>query len=157
MPSPIDALAGVVNANQALPHLVTAGQPGPSHFRALKDAGVSLVIDLRHPSEPRGFDETTLLQSLGIEYVVVPVHDGNLTDETLEQVTAAVRTGQGRETVIHCASGNRIGGALVPYLMLDQGFSEDDAMMAALRMGLRGAHLFQWGLDYVRRQKSREE
>lgn len=156
MPTPIDALAGVVNANQALPRLITAGQPGPSHFRALKEAGVGLVIDIRHPSEPRGFDEPALLKELGIEYIVVPVHDGNLSDETLEQVTAAVRAGEGRETVIHCASGNRIGGALVPYLMLDQGFSEDDAMMAALRMGLRGAHLFQWGLDYVGRKTSRE-
>jgi protein tyrosine phosphatase (PTP) superfamily phosphohydrolase (DUF442 family) len=153
----MDALAGVVNANQALPHLVTAGQPSPHHFRALKEAGVGLVIDLRHPTEPRGFDETALLAGLGIEYVVVPVHDGNLTDRTLEEVTTAVRAGEGRETVIHCASGNRIGGALIPYLMIHQGFSEDDATMAALRMGLRGAHLLQWGLEYARRQADKSE
>jgi len=151
MPRPIDALAGVVNANQALPNLVTAGQPGPAHFRSLKEAGVTLVIDLRDPSEPRGFDEAALLRELGIEYVVIPVHDGVLTDETLERVTAAVRAGEGRETLVHCASGNRIGGALVPYLMLHQGFTEDDTTMAALRMGLRASHLLQWGLEYTRR------
>ena len=89
--------------------------------------------------------------------VVVPVHDGNLTDRTLEEVTTAVRAGEGRETVIHCASGNRIGGALIPYLMIHQGFSEDDATMAALRMGLRGAHLLQWGLEYARRQADKSE
>ncbi|MDH5316481.1 MAG: hypothetical protein OEW44_08365 [Gemmatimonadota bacterium] len=154
MPSPIDALQGVVNANQALPNVVTAGQPGPEHFRALKAAGVEVVLDTRAPSEPRGFDEAALLKELGLEYVVVPITDQTLTDETLDRITETMRANARRQILVHCASGNRIGGALVPYLMLDQGFTEDDATMAALRIGLRGAHLLQWGIDYVR---AREE
>jgi hypothetical protein len=43
----------------------------------------------------------------------------------------------------------------VPYLILDQGFTEDEATMAALRMGLRGAHLLQWGLEYARTHAKR--
>ncbi|HSR14429.1 MAG TPA: hypothetical protein VLL51_01665 [Gemmatimonadales bacterium] len=150
MTRPIDALQGVINANQALPRVVTAGQPGPAHFRALKEAGVEVVVDLRHPEEPRGFDEPTLMRELGFEYVVIPVTDETITDETLDRVTAVMRRHADQEVLVHCASGNRIGGALVPCLMLDHGFDEDDVTMAALRMGLRAAHLLHWGIDYAR-------
>jgi protein tyrosine phosphatase (PTP) superfamily phosphohydrolase (DUF442 family) len=150
MTTPIDALQGVVNANQALPNVVTAGQPGPEHFRALKAAGVEVVLDTRAPTEPRGFDEPALMRELGFEYVLIPITDQTLTDETLGRITETMRANADRQVLVHCASGNRIGGALVPYLMLDQGFTEDDATMAALRIGLRAAHLLHWGLDYVR-------
>ncbi len=156
MPSPIEALRGVINANQALPRVVTAGQPGPAHFRAMKEAGVQVVVDLRHPEEPRGFDEPALLSELGLEYVVIPVTDETLTDETLDQVTSVMRANADREVVVHCASGNRIGGALMPYLILDHHFTEDDASMAALRMGLRAAHLLHWGVDYANARKKAE-
>ena len=35
MTSPIDALRGVTNANQASPTVITGGQPSATHFRAL--------------------------------------------------------------------------------------------------------------------------
>ena len=31
----------------------------------------------------------------------------------------------------HCGSGNRVGGALIPYFMLDKGMAEDDAVALA--------------------------
>jgi protein tyrosine phosphatase (PTP) superfamily phosphohydrolase (DUF442 family) len=150
MPTPIEALQGVVNANQALPTVLTAGQPAPEHFRALKQAGVRVVIDIRAPEEPRGYDEPKLLRELDIEYINITVTDGTLTNETLDRVTEAMRQHGEEPLLVHCASGNRVGGALVPYLMLDRGFTEDQATMAALRMGLRGAHLLQWGLEYAK-------
>jgi protein tyrosine phosphatase (PTP) superfamily phosphohydrolase (DUF442 family) len=150
MPTPIEALRGVANANQALPHVITGGQPSPAHFRALKDAGVELVIDIRDPMEPRGFDEPALLRELGMEYVNIVVTDAHLSDETLDRITDAMRGRGERSTLVHCASGNRVGGALIPHLMLDHGLNEDEATMAAMRMGLRGAHLLEWGMTYAR-------
>lgn len=155
MKTPIDALRGVTNANQALPNVVTAGQPSAAHFRALKEAGVEVVIDIRDPMEPRGFDQQALMKELGFEYVQITVTDAHLTDATLDRVTEAMRTAAGRSTLVHCASGNRVGGALIPHLVLDHEFSEDDATMAAMRMGLRGAHLLEWGLAYARRNERR--
>jgi hypothetical protein len=52
---------------------------------------------------------------------------------------------------MHCGSGNRVGGALIAYLMLDHGMDEETATAEAMRVGLRGADLLEWGLDYVRR------
>ena len=150
MTTPIDALAGVPNAQQVLPHLVTGGQPGPDHFKALRAAGVEVVLDIRDPMEPRPFDQAALLRDLGFEYVNIPVVAGNLSDELLERLLGVLRGAEGRSTLVHCASGNRVGGALIPYLMLDHGFSEEDATMAAMRMGMRSAELMEWGQAYAR-------
>ena len=55
--------------------------------------------------------------------------------------------------LVHCASGSRVGGALLPFLMLDHGFKEEDAVAQAMRVGLRSAELMEWGLDYARRHQ----
>jgi len=148
----LDALSGVPNASQPLPHLVTGGQPTPRHLEALKAAGVEIIIDIRDPMEPRGFDEPALVRSLGMRYANVSVLQGALNDATMDAVLAELRRDEGHPTLLHCASANRVGGALIPYLRLDKGMSEDDAVEAAMRVGLRAADLLEWGLEYARRK-----
>jgi hypothetical protein len=38
--------------------------------------------------------------------------------------------------------------------MLDHGMEEEDAVDAAMRVGLRSAELMEWGLGYTRRQRA---
>lgn len=154
MTSPLDAIAGVPNAAAPLPNLVTGGQPAPAHFQALKQAGVDIVLDIRDPMEPRPFDEPALLASLGQEYINIPVSAGTLDDATLERILGVVRANQHRPMLFHCASGNRVGGALLPHLILDHGMGEEAAIEAAMRIGLRGAEYLEWGLDYTRRHST---
>lgn len=149
----LPALAGVPNPRQPLPNLATAGQPGPAHFEALRTAGTQVVLDIRDPMEPRPFDEPETVRGLGMEYVNVPVVQGMLDDEMLDRTLAELRRNAGRPTLLHCASANRVGGVLIPYFILDQGMSEDEAVEAAMTVGLRGADLLEWGLDYARRKK----
>jgi len=146
------ALRGVVNVSKPLPDLVTAGQPGPSHFEALKAAGAKVILDIRDPMEPRPFDEPALIRNLGMEYVNVSVRQGALDDATMDALLEQVRRADGRPMVVHCASANRVGGALIPYFVLDRGMTEDEAIEAAMTIGLRGSDLLEWGLDYARRK-----
>jgi protein tyrosine phosphatase (PTP) superfamily phosphohydrolase (DUF442 family) len=148
--SPLAALQGVVNACQVLPTVFTSGQPGPEHFRALKATGVEVVVDFRHPMEPRGYDQEALMRALDFDYRVIAVTDEGMTDQTLDRIRQTLREVGERQILVHCNSGNRVGGALLPYLVLDQGFTEEEATTAALRMGLRSAGLLEWGLDYIR-------
>lgn len=152
MSSLLTALGGVVNASEPLPHLVTGGQPGPKHLAALKAAGNAVVLDIRDPMEPRSFDEPTLVKQLGMEYINVSVRHGALDDATMDAVLEVLRKYSGRPMLVHCASSNRVGGALIPYFILDRNMSEDDAVEAAMQVGLRGADLLEWGLDYARRK-----
>jgi CrcB protein len=145
------ALAGLPNACLALPDLVTGGQPTADHLAAFKAAGGVLVLDLRHPREPRPLDQPATLERLGIEYVVVPVVADTATDETLDRIRATLRAAKGRKILFHCASASRVGAALIPYLVLDEEMAEEDAIAQALRVGLRSEELLGWAVDYVRR------
>jgi len=149
----LPALSGVPNPRQPLPNLATAGQPGQANFEALKAAGVEVVLDIRDPMEPRPLDEPAAVRALGMEYLNIPVVQGMLDDDMMDRTLAELRRNAGRPTLLHCASANRVGGVLIPYFILDRGMSEDDAIEAAMTIGLRGADLLEWGIDYARRKK----
>ena len=152
----LDAIAGVANAAEPVPGLVTGGQPQQPHLAALKRAGCALVLDCRDPMEPRPVREPEDIQAAGIEYVSIPVGHTRGDDETLRRIRELMRTNVGKRKVFyHRASGNRCGATLIPFLMLDQEFTEDEAVNAAMRMGTRSAELIEWALDYVRKLEPR--
>ncbi|MEP6571936.1 MAG: hypothetical protein ABJD11_04545 [Gemmatimonadota bacterium] len=153
MPSPFEAVAAIANACQASPTMVTGGQPSAANLKAFKDAGGAIVLDIRDPMEPRPFDEPALARELGLEYVNVSVVAGNVDDKKLEQILCVLRDAGERTVLFHCASGNRVGGALIPFFILDHGMEEEDATTMAMRIGLRSAEMLEWGLDYARRHE----
>ena len=148
------AVSGIANACCPLPGLVTGGQPNDAQFRAARAAGAVTVLDIRDPMEPRPFDEPALAASLGLRYVNISVTGHSLDDTTLEKILAVLRDDTAAPVFFHCGSGNRVGGALIPYFMLDKRMAEDDAVALAMRVGLRGADLLQWGLDYAHRHSA---
>jgi protein tyrosine phosphatase (PTP) superfamily phosphohydrolase (DUF442 family) len=152
MPSTFQALGRVPNACQILPNVVTGGQPTTADLEAFGASGGGILLDLRDPMEPRPLDESGTAQRLGLEYIVIPVSGETMSDETLERIHSVLREAGDKQVFVHCGSGSRVGGALLPYLMLDQGIEEEDAVTQAMRMGLRSAELMEWGLDYARRK-----
>lgn len=154
MPTAYQAVSGVANACQILPNVISGGQPTAEQLKALRAAGGDLVLDLRDPMEPRPLDEAALVRELGMEYVNIPVRAGSLDDTTLEHVLAVLRRAGDRTVFFHCGSGSRVGGALIPYFILDQGMEEEDAVGQAMRVGLRSAEYMEWGLEYARRNQN---
>jgi len=151
----LDAIAGVANACEPLPGIVTGGQPTAEHLAALKRAGCDVVLDIREPMEPRPYRTPDAVRAAGLEYVNIPFGQGDIKDATFEAALRTVRQLGGRKRVlVHCSSGNRVGAALIPYLMLDQGFEEEDAINEALRIGTRSAALLEQALEYVRRNRA---
>lgn len=151
MNTAIEALAGVANACQLTPTVIGGGQPSAQNVAALGTAGGGIILDLRDPMEPRPLDEPSAVSAAGLEYVNIPVTPGTQNDTTIERILGVLRGAGGRTVFVHCGSGNRVGGALIPHLILDHGFEEEDAVNQAMRVGLRSADLMEWGLDYARR------
>jgi len=147
----LDSIRGVTNACQPFPNLLTGGQPGAAQFEAFRAAGGRVVLDLRAPREPRMLDQPATLARLGLEYIVVPIGPTPLSDQLLEQVLDALRAHPDEPVLVHCATGNRVGGALIPYFMLERGLDENTALELAQEVGLQSPQLAQWGLDYARR------
>jgi protein tyrosine phosphatase (PTP) superfamily phosphohydrolase (DUF442 family) len=157
MSNPFQAVSSVANACEILPNLITGGQPNAQQLRALKEAGGAVVLDVRDPMESRPVDEPALVRQLGMDYVNIPVGSGSLDDATLDRILAVLRGAGDRAVFFHCGSGNRVGGALIPYFMLDQGMDEENAVEQAMRVGLRSAEIMEWGLSYVRRNQKAGE
>jgi protein tyrosine phosphatase (PTP) superfamily phosphohydrolase (DUF442 family) len=155
--TPVDALGGVVNACLLTPTVVTGGQPSASNLAALGAMGGGIVLDIRDPMEPRPLDEPQSARAAGLEYINVPVTPGTQDDATIERILGVLRGAGERTVFVHCGSGNRVGGALIPWLILDLGFNDEDAVNQAMRVGLRSAELMQWGLDYARRNQKPSE
>lgn len=148
-----DAIQGVLNACQALPTVLTGGQPDLHHLDGLRNSGCAVVLDLRAPHEPRGYDEPREVTTRGMSYVNIPVGTAPLSDQLMAEILDVLRGHAGKTIFFHCASANRVGGALLPHLILDHDMEEDDALVIARRVGLRAPELEQWGLDYARRYR----
>jgi len=149
----LDAAAGVPNACEPIPGIVTGGQPTAAQLAALKRAGCEVVLSIREPMEPQPYRTPDAVVAAGLEYVNIPVSHGPLSDETFGRVRRTVRALAGKKRVLfHCASGNRVGVTLLPFFILDQGMDEEEALAQAMRIGMRHAGLMQEALEYVRRQ-----
>ncbi len=149
----LDAAAGVPNACEPIPGIVTGGQPTAAQLAALKRAGCEVVLSIREPMEPQPYRTPDAVVAAGLEYVNIPVSHGPLSDETFGRVRRTVRALAGKKRVLfHCASGNRVGVTLLPFFILDQGMDEEEAVAQAMRIGMRHAGLMQEALEYVRRQ-----
>ncbi len=155
MPPLLDAVAGISNACQILPSLVAGGQPGEHHLVRLRAAGCQLVCDLREPRERWFFNEAEAVKALGLDYVNVPVTSRTINDETLERVRQVLREYGERGMLLHCASGNRAGATLLPYLILDRALGEEEALILAARTGLSSRDLMAWAMGYVWRLRQR--
>lgn len=149
------ALAGVINVAEPFPGFVSGGQPEAAHLAALKAAGCEVVLDLRDAMEPRPYRVPDAVTAAGLEYLNIPVEHGAISDATFDRMRGAAHQLIGaRPAFACCNSGNRVGAALLPYLMLDKGMDQDDAVVLAMQMGMRNAENMESALAYVRKRQS---
>lgn len=146
----IAVVPGLPNAFCPMAGVATAGQPRADHFRRLADAGCKAVIDLRHPDEPRGFDEAAAVRQAGLRYENIPVTPPSAGDAELDRFRSVLRNPANRPALVHCGSANRVGALLIPYLVLDEGRTTDEALRLAQEVGLRSEQFADAALSYTR-------
>jgi protein tyrosine phosphatase (PTP) superfamily phosphohydrolase (DUF442 family) len=123
-----------------LPGVITGGQPDAAQLAALAEAGYRTVVDLRAPGEPYPReDEKAALESLGIEYVSIPVAGPEgLTEENARALSAVLAEEDAYPVAIHCASGNRVGALLALEAAWVDGAPPAEALALGLDAGLTG-------------------
>jgi len=132
---------GILHAKHPEPVVLFGGQPTEEPLQALAADGLSVVLDLRSESEDRGFDESAALQDLGVSYVTIPVDADRLEQpETFERFIEAMKNAEG-PTLVHCASGNRVGALYYAYLAAEKGVDREEALARAKENGLRSSSL----------------
>ena len=141
---------GLENAGYPLEGVATAGQPEQEHLEQLAEAGYRTVLDLRTSEEDPGFDEPETVRSAGMEYMNMPLEmkPEAFTDEVFDRARELLTDPERRPILVHCASAVRVAPLLIPYLILDEGRSPDEAVGIASEVGPQKDELTDVALQY---------
>lgn len=125
--------------HEALPGLLTAGQPAPSQWAELEARGVTTVINLRTADEMKieGRDEVAETQAEGLAYDAVAVAGvAEITLAKADEVLALVDAAPGA-TLVHCSAGSR-SASIVALIAWRRGMSVDEAIAVGKAAGMTG-------------------
>ena len=127
--------------------VLIGGQPDQEALRALPARGVVAVINLRTAKEMGdtsrvAFDESALVDSLGLEYVEIPLggKDNPYVPAAVESFAAALDRHSG-PVLLHCASGGRASHLWAAYLVEYHDVPLSSAVAIAKQINLGGMPL----------------
>ena len=128
-------LARIYNFLPLEENLLTSGQPTAEQFQAVRAAGVQTVINLALPTSSNALvDESSLVQSLGMDYIPIPVIWEHPTRANLEQFLAAMKAQAGRKVLVHCAANMRVSAFMALYRVLELGWEKEKALKDTRRI-----------------------
>ena len=149
-PREIEDWEGVPRLSRAW-NVLFAGQPTEEGFSLLAERGVTVVVNLRPDAEMQravDFAEATLVESLGMEYVHIPMTPSTFSADDVARLQAVIyRPGaippERFRLVIHCRSSNRCGALWAAFLHDDYGFDESKAIQYGKSAGLRSESMIE--------------
>jgi protein tyrosine phosphatase (PTP) superfamily phosphohydrolase (DUF442 family) len=119
----------IYNYRRVTDRLATGGQPTETQLAAIAKAGCKTVINLGlHDADYALPDEGTLVESLGMEYVHIPVQWDGPTRADLVQFCDALEARQGQDMFVHCAANMRVTAFVALDRIVRQGWAADDAL-----------------------------
>ncbi len=126
----------------------TSGQPNEEGFEQLAEMGIKTVINVlpERNCDPR---EAEIVLSKNMAYRTVSFHLSNFRKETIEQFSAILKKAE-KPVLIHCGTGNHVGGLWFAYRVLIQKAPLDEAVKEGRIIGMRKDledSLFDWVLQ----------
>ncbi len=128
-PLPCDnCITGVNNFYQVSPVLWRGAQPTKEGFKALEQAGVKTIINLRSYH-----DDSSLLEGTQLHYVSIPMDAWHPDEKDLALFLRAVQLASSDPSrypiFVHCQQGrDRTGYSVATYRMVMQDWSAEDAI-----------------------------
>jgi protein tyrosine phosphatase (PTP) superfamily phosphohydrolase (DUF442 family) len=137
--------------------VATGGQPTEAQFSLIKEAGYQVVVNLARPDSPKALpNEQTIVESLGMRYVPIPVDWENPTLENVacffslmeaicadapnvatadarRLANASLSLSQQRFAIatqpvfVHCAANMRVSAFMYLYRLIYEGISDEQA------------------------------
>lgn len=128
----------------SLPHVrqpeinrIVSGAIDASDLGRIRAAGIKHVINLRTAKEAPQLDEARLATGLGMDYHAIPIEGAqSLTQENARKLDEALKQAGDEPTLIHCASGNRVGALIAVREAWLKGKSTEAAIAEGKRWGL---------------------
>ncbi len=117
--------------------ITSAGQPDAEQLAIFAEAGYVAVIDLRGPTEDRGLDEAAVVESLGLDYINLPVSGASSISRENATKLAEMLSSYDGPVLVHCGSGNRVG-ALLALGQSNHGVADEEAIAYGRAAGMTG-------------------
>lgn len=107
--------------------LATSGQPTPTQFDSIKEAGFKKIVNLApHNAENAIEDEEGITAELGLEYVHLPVDFKNPTEADFQRFCYELSNAS-EKVFVHCAANMRVSAFIYRYRVEEMGIDEDIA------------------------------
>ncbi len=134
----IDPLAiDIPNAMRPWEGVLTGGQPTVEQIEAAARAGFRTIVNLRTPGEKGSWDEAAKVAELGLRYEAIPIAGADgLTAENATRLAEVVADPEARPVMVHCASGNRVGGLFAMKAFHVDGEDAERALAIGRESGL---------------------
>lgn len=125
----------IPNFQTARYQIFTAGQPTEEGFAKVAGQGVKTVLNVL-PTNQCMANEEQLVTSKGMIYKTLPFEPTGFKKETIDQFGEMLRNSE-KPMLIHCSTGNHVGGLWFAYRVLVEKASLPIALKEARRIGLK--------------------
>jgi protein tyrosine phosphatase (PTP) superfamily phosphohydrolase (DUF442 family) len=115
--------------------LSSSGMPSAEQMKEVAEAGVQVVINLAPHDVPNAVpNEGELANSLGMEYLNIPVIWRAPESEALIRFMDAMDAQAGKKIHIHCEANYRASAFIMMYRVLRLGWKKEDAIPVMEKM-----------------------
>lgn len=123
-----NSIEEIYNYLQLSDSLATAGQPTQAQFSTIKESGYQVVVNLARSDSPKALpNEQAIVESLGIQYINIPVVWENPTIEDISHFFSVMEANADKSVFVHCAANMRVSAFIYLYRLIHQGISEPQA------------------------------
>ncbi len=132
------ASLGIENVAAPLPGLLTTAQPTAEQVVELQELGYDRFVSFQVATEPGAGWEEAGIPNTGGTFLRIPVGSpDDLTRENVEALAAALEGAGDEDTVLYCASSNRVGAMLALKAFWLDGATAEEALSLGRRAGMR--------------------
>ena len=115
--------------------LSSSGMPTAEQMKEVADAGVQVVINLALKTSPGALpNEDSVVESLGMKYIHIPVEWNNPTRQNLEDFFAAMDEHKEDKVLVHCQANYRASSFIMLYRVVRLGWKKEDAIPVMEKM-----------------------
>lgn len=130
-------LTALPDLRQPQDHRLVSGALDAADVGRIRAAGVKHLINLRTAEESEGFDEARIATDLGLDYHAIPIAGAqSLTKENAQRLDELLEQSGDELTLVHCASGNRVGALIAVREAWINGQPTEAAIAEGKRWGL---------------------
>lgn len=132
-------------------NIATGAQPKAEAFTKLAQQGYRSVLSLRVEKE-EGFDlaqDRARAEQAGMRYLHLPFSSAAPDTKSIGQFFAAVKEQKNFPMLVYCSSANRVGALWMLYRIVEEDWSEEQALTEATKIGLTRPELKAFVQSYV--------